>query len=163
MKTIQLPEYILQSNCFPEHDTRHSQNITWTNLLETADLVTFTQEILNGKLHFLCSENSEIHFSNDFKGITTEVKYICINTKWALSACNRKCTFYSFMIISYSCETSIAVNMAIGEGNDWNGIWKLIKRWSWNSCTKLALSATKIHSLIAHSSKRQETRGFLTF
>ena len=25
------------------------------NPLETADLVTFTQEILNGKLHFFCS------------------------------------------------------------------------------------------------------------
>ena len=24
-----------------------------------ADLVTFTEEILNGKLHFLCSENSK--------------------------------------------------------------------------------------------------------
>ena len=32
----------------------------FTNLLtavqETADLVTFTEEILNGKLHFLCSD-----------------------------------------------------------------------------------------------------------
>ena len=28
------------------------------NLQETADLVTFTAEILNGKLHFLCSDNS---------------------------------------------------------------------------------------------------------
>ena len=26
------------------------------NLQETADLVTFTEEIFNGKLHFLCSE-----------------------------------------------------------------------------------------------------------
>ena len=26
------------------------------NLQETADLVTFTEEILNGKLHFLCSD-----------------------------------------------------------------------------------------------------------
>ena len=26
-----------------------------TNTLESADLVTFTVEILNGKLHFLCS------------------------------------------------------------------------------------------------------------
>ena len=26
---------------------------------ETADLVTFTEEILNGKLHFLCSVNKE--------------------------------------------------------------------------------------------------------
>ena len=29
------------------------------NPLETADLLTFTEEILNGKLHFLCSESSE--------------------------------------------------------------------------------------------------------
>ena len=27
----------------------------WQNLQETVDLVTFTEEILNGKLHFLCS------------------------------------------------------------------------------------------------------------
>ena len=27
----------------------------WSKLQETADLVTFTEEILNGKLHFLCS------------------------------------------------------------------------------------------------------------
>ena len=30
----------------------------WPNPHETADLVTFTGEILNGKLHFLYSENS---------------------------------------------------------------------------------------------------------
>ena len=28
-------------------------------LQETADLVTFTEEILNGKLHLLCSEKSD--------------------------------------------------------------------------------------------------------
>ena len=28
----------------------------WQNLQKTADLVTFTEEILNGKLDFLCSE-----------------------------------------------------------------------------------------------------------
>ena len=27
----------------------------WPNLPETADFVTFTEEICNGKLHFLCS------------------------------------------------------------------------------------------------------------
>ena len=27
----------------------------WPNPHETADLVTFTEEILNGKLHFLCN------------------------------------------------------------------------------------------------------------
>ena len=36
----------------------------WPNPQETADLVTFTEEILNGKLHFLCSEVQEnTHFS----------------------------------------------------------------------------------------------------
>ena len=28
----------------------------WRNPQETADFVTFTEEILNVKLHFLCSE-----------------------------------------------------------------------------------------------------------
>ena len=31
----------------------------WPNPQETADLVTFTEEILNGKLHFLCSGRCE--------------------------------------------------------------------------------------------------------
>ena len=30
----------------------------WTNPQETVDLVTFTEEILNRKLHFLCSASS---------------------------------------------------------------------------------------------------------
>ena len=32
----------------------------WPNLQQTADLVTFTEEIFNGKLHFLCSAGSRI-------------------------------------------------------------------------------------------------------
>ena len=32
----------------------------WPNPQETADLVTFTEEILNGKLHFLCSATIEL-------------------------------------------------------------------------------------------------------
>ena len=32
----------------------------WPNPQETADLVTFTNEILNGKFHFLCSGISEL-------------------------------------------------------------------------------------------------------
>ena len=31
----------------------------WPNPQETADLVTFTEEILNGKLHFLCNGNGK--------------------------------------------------------------------------------------------------------
>ena len=34
--------------------SEHEKNIAF----KTADLVTFTEEILNGKLHFLCSEMS---------------------------------------------------------------------------------------------------------
>ena len=33
--------------------------LMWPNPLETADLVTFTVEILNGKLHCLCSDKSK--------------------------------------------------------------------------------------------------------
>ena len=33
----------------------------WSNTQETADLVTVTEEIINGKLHFLCSEEDKIH------------------------------------------------------------------------------------------------------
>ena len=31
----------------------------WPNPQETADLVKFTEEILNGKLHFLCGDISD--------------------------------------------------------------------------------------------------------
>ena len=48
----------------------------WLNPQETADLVTFTEEILNGKLHFLCNGNG--------KGISRN--FICdlrmTNTIW---------------------------------------------------------------------------------
>ena len=31
----------------------------WPNPQETAELITFTEDILNGKLHFLCSAFDE--------------------------------------------------------------------------------------------------------
>ena len=34
----------------------------WSNSQETADLVTFTEEILNGKLHFLRSEGNDVRY-----------------------------------------------------------------------------------------------------
>ena len=33
----------------------------WPNAQDPEDLVTFTKEILNGKLHFLCSQNYKVH------------------------------------------------------------------------------------------------------
>ena len=35
----------------------------WPNQQETADLVTFTKEILNGKPHFLCSVSYKTPYS----------------------------------------------------------------------------------------------------
>ena len=37
--------------------TLYSVNHKNKQTLETADFFTFTEEILNGKLHFLCSKN----------------------------------------------------------------------------------------------------------
>ena len=37
----------------------------WPNPQEAADLVTFTEEILNGKLHFLCSEHPLLRRMNN--------------------------------------------------------------------------------------------------
>ena len=42
----------------------------WPNPQETGDLVTFTEEILNGKLHFLCSVTA--------KDLSTRRKYILV-------------------------------------------------------------------------------------
>ena len=38
----------------------------WPNPQFTADLVTFTEEIFNQKLHFLCSEGSVEHMGNSY-------------------------------------------------------------------------------------------------
>ena len=45
----------------------------WPNPLEIADLVTFTEEILNGKLNFLCSLTFPLPYKN-----THEHKYTII-------------------------------------------------------------------------------------
>ena len=39
--------------------------MTFVPQKNTEDLVTFTEEICNGKLHILCSENSFLLFGND--------------------------------------------------------------------------------------------------
>ena len=37
----------------------------WPNPQKTADLVTFTEDILNGKLHFLCSVTDLVTFTDE--------------------------------------------------------------------------------------------------
>ena len=44
-----------------------------TKLQETADLATFTEEILNGKLHFLCDELFKEYFLQKQPGATGDV------------------------------------------------------------------------------------------
>ena len=47
----------------------------------TADLVTFTEEILNEKLHFLCNTRGVLRTSNSFlrKYLTALMKLFCEN------------------------------------------------------------------------------------
>ena len=47
----------------------------WPNPQETADLVTFTEEILNGKLQFLWSEHGIRHDIGRMRAITGLCSY----------------------------------------------------------------------------------------
>ena len=58
------------------------------NPLETEDLVTFTEEILNGKLHFLCSVIAK-HEAYGFDSLTLEfIKKYLTNRKQRCKAGN---------------------------------------------------------------------------
>ena len=48
----------------------------WPNPKETADLVTFTEEIVNGKLHFLRSESDTVRFLN----VTWHVRMVLLHS-----------------------------------------------------------------------------------
>ena len=57
----------------------------WPNPQFPADLVTFTEEILNGKLHFLCSDvnpistkgNAQGETTSNFLPLTSSYSYLC--------------------------------------------------------------------------------------
>ena len=49
----------------------------WPNTQFLADLVTFTEEIRNGKLHFLCSVHDELFWGNSQGSI-----YLFKNDSW---------------------------------------------------------------------------------
>ena len=42
----------------------------WPNPQFPADLVTFTEEILNGKLHLLCSETCKVRFEDFYENFS---------------------------------------------------------------------------------------------
>ena len=57
----------------------------WPNPQETADLVAFTEEILNGKLDFLCRGYTwcmKIHFQFHFFAIWSISDYILSTMAW---------------------------------------------------------------------------------
>ena len=56
----------------------------WPNPEETADLVTFIEEILNGKLHFLCSACSQGIITKIFVSavLMTSVFSTFVNLVW---------------------------------------------------------------------------------
>ena len=63
----------------------------WPNLQETADLVKFTEEILNRKLHFLCSECRFLFHIMYLKSTSTTIlSYINFLTKWEILKNQRK-------------------------------------------------------------------------
>ena len=47
------------SNTKPVHKSTAEKKKPCTKIWKTADLVTFTEEILNEKLHFLCGEKEK--------------------------------------------------------------------------------------------------------
>ena len=51
----------------------------WPNPKETVDLVTLTGEILNGKLHFLCSEVWPFEYWETLLGLV----FVKKGTKWS--------------------------------------------------------------------------------
>ena len=49
------------------------------NLQETTDLVTFTEEILNKKLHFLCSVNERLRVIFSIDSLRNKYVFIALN------------------------------------------------------------------------------------
>ena len=55
----------------------------WPNRQETVDLVTFTEEILNGKLHFLCNVVTSTSIGTTSACITSSKTFILLSTSAA--------------------------------------------------------------------------------
>ena len=59
------------------------------------------------------------------------------------------------------CGISNEISMWTDGGNSQNENWTLHKRWNWNSSTKMALSLSWIHGLIAQSVKESDRNWIL--
>ena len=130
----------------------------WPNPQDPEDLVTFPEEILNGKLHFLCSDiRSQIHVdgwefstSETINKEAAEIKikvsvyFVCVSCfavavmcrQW--NVCDNICFFHSVLnqcFILYSLKTSENrwfwdVFRGYRSGTvAWNGIMKCMFSW----------------------------------
>ena len=99
----------------------------WANSQETADLVTITEEILNGKLHFLCSVNG-VMWSMTLK-VRLKIKNIDHkdDINWLRPRYVHKYTKYkmclSIMMVGYIKQHP---------SNIWSSIHEKVKQhWGW--------------------------------
>ena len=65
----------------------------WPNAQSPADLVTFTEEILNGKLHFLCSESKSFWRFFSIFIVDFEYGFFCCKYRGIMSTPNRRYIF----------------------------------------------------------------------
>ena len=94
------------------------------NPQEPADLVTFTADILNGKLHFLCSvTNKELTRMKTFEAYITRRESICETTNFAfnthilLGYPFNHTTLFVTLMLSF---TNLFVNFpSVLQFNDW--------------------------------------------
>ena len=78
----------------------------WPNLQETVHLVKFIEEILNGKLHFLCSELSK-NFENEIPSST-----LIVDLPWKALAIWQKLRKASFSEVTCSLVLLPLANLA---------------------------------------------------
>ena len=88
----------------------------WPNPQETADLVTFFEEILNGKLHFLCSGSISIRYFCCCIILNKEIAFWCdIASLWDLLYVAMKVNKYwqAFYIPGHRKKNSLVKNSSI--------------------------------------------------
>ena len=94
----------------------------WPNLLETADLVTFAEEILNGKLHFLCSL---------FIGWSGEFVVIVMLIFWTIYDINGWFVRHKILLVKLTFDRMIDLTKTFRMN-----VWRMIATdehyWKWN-------------------------------
>ena len=115
----------------------------WSNPLETADLVTFTEEILNGKLHFF------VQCGIGWQPLTIAVKWSMLNV------CRR---------LGYVCGSFAAISqITFFQRNSWKKIvtQKVVLRINFPQCLTL-LNCSPIWHVLQNNSNTIFYRNFIS-